>query len=292
MNPGNSETPLQSVADTAFWIAHFRALETERPDALFRDPLAARLAGERGKRIADAMPTSRIVDWTVAMRTCIIDEFIAEAIGKGADTVLNLGAGLDTRPYRMDLPQDLRWIEADYAHLIEYKEEKLQGEKPRCRLERVRIDLADLAQRREFLQRVDAESRDVLVLTEGVTPYLDNDAVGSLADDLRNQGRFRRWIVDYYSQKAMQIRHRQDIRRHMRNAPFKFAPGDAFEFFRRHGWKTAAIRYLADEAERARRPFPLPFVMRIALRLGSLFAPREKREAFRKFAGYLVLEPG
>jgi len=36
---------IEHVTDTAFWIASLRALESERPDALFRDPLAGLLAG-------------------------------------------------------------------------------------------------------------------------------------------------------------------------------------------------------------------------------------------------------
>jgi O-methyltransferase involved in polyketide biosynthesis len=47
------------------------------------------------------------------IRTVIIDDRIKLAIGEGVDTILNLGAGLDTRPYRMDLPKTLRWVEFD-----------------------------------------------------------------------------------------------------------------------------------------------------------------------------------
>jgi O-methyltransferase involved in polyketide biosynthesis len=56
-----TEPLIRNVSDTAFWIAHHRAIETERPDALFRDPLAARLAGEHGEKIAAAMPTRRMI---------------------------------------------------------------------------------------------------------------------------------------------------------------------------------------------------------------------------------------
>jgi O-methyltransferase involved in polyketide biosynthesis len=50
-------TPLiENVSDTAFWVAHHRGLEGERADALFRDPLAKVLAGERGRQIAESMP--------------------------------------------------------------------------------------------------------------------------------------------------------------------------------------------------------------------------------------------
>jgi O-methyltransferase involved in polyketide biosynthesis len=42
-----AEPLVRNIADTARWVAWFRAQETLRPDAVFRDPLAARLAGER-----------------------------------------------------------------------------------------------------------------------------------------------------------------------------------------------------------------------------------------------------
>jgi O-methyltransferase involved in polyketide biosynthesis len=91
---------IEHVMDTAFWVASDRSLEGERPDALFRDPLAAVLAGEKGRRIAESMPNHRAMVFVVALRTTAIDRLIASAIERGADTVLNLGAGLDTRPYR------------------------------------------------------------------------------------------------------------------------------------------------------------------------------------------------
>jgi O-methyltransferase involved in polyketide biosynthesis len=47
---------VSNVSDTARWVATYRAWETARPDALFRDPLAARLAGERGQAITAMMP--------------------------------------------------------------------------------------------------------------------------------------------------------------------------------------------------------------------------------------------
>jgi hypothetical protein len=95
---------IEHVSDTAFWVARHRANESARPDALFHDPLAARLAGERGAEIARTLPNAHMTGWAVVMRTLIIDELILSAIAQGVDTVVNLGAGLDTRPYRMALP--------------------------------------------------------------------------------------------------------------------------------------------------------------------------------------------
>ena len=43
---------VRNISDTAMWAAAYRARETERPGALFRDPFAKRLAGPRGEQIA------------------------------------------------------------------------------------------------------------------------------------------------------------------------------------------------------------------------------------------------
>src|SRR5690606_19356298 len=97
-------TPIADVSDTALWVAAFRALESERPAALFQDLLAATLSGERGRAIARAMPYPKILAWMMAVRTVAIDRLIFEAVDAGVDTVVNIGAGLDTRPYRLELP--------------------------------------------------------------------------------------------------------------------------------------------------------------------------------------------
>jgi methyltransferase (TIGR00027 family) len=284
-------SPINDVSDTAFWIAYHRALETERNDALFKDPWAASLAGTRGRRISEAMPTSGIVAWTVALRTRIIDEYLAAAIASGIDTVLNLGAGLDARPYRLKLPAALQWIEADYPHVIEYKESVLRDALPACRLERVKIDLANTAERQALLDRVDAGAQGALILTEGVVPYLSNEAVASLADALRSMNCARFWVLDYFSQQALEFRRRRRVERAMANAPFKFAPGDWFVFFQDHGWALGQIRYFPDEAQRLGRPMPLPFLARGVMRMSRLWMPAARRKAFRTFGGYALLEP-
>src|SRR4051812_22270841 len=103
-----TQTKAGSVSETAHWIAAYRAMETRRPDAIFRDPFAARLAGPLGDKVPKAIPP-----WPMIARTRVIDDLILDSIGAGVDRVLNLAAGLDTRPYRLALPKSLRWIEAD-----------------------------------------------------------------------------------------------------------------------------------------------------------------------------------
>jgi methyltransferase (TIGR00027 family) len=145
MNPPNA---VRGVSDTALWVAYFRALESRRADALFHDPYAERLAGEHGFRIANTLPHGNKQEWAWVTRTYLFDQFLAGAIQDGADLVLNLAAGLDARPYRMNLPEALQWVEIDFPDIIAYKDGVLASEKPRCRLERIALDLSDLKARR------------------------------------------------------------------------------------------------------------------------------------------------
>jgi methyltransferase (TIGR00027 family) len=286
-----AEPLVQHVSDTAFLIAHHRAIESARPDALFHDPLAARLAGEKGRSISEALPTAGMTGWMVSMRTVIIDDFIRDAIARGIDTVVNLGAGLDTRPYRLELPAALSWIEVDYPDVIAFKEARIGADRPRCKLERIGLDLADLPSRRSLFRRLDGEAGRLLVLTEGVVPYLDVDQAASLADDLRALTRVDGWIVDYVSPESHAYRRRSGTERFLRQTPFKFRPPDWFAFFAQHGWRPRQMRYLADEGQRLRRRPPLPLRIRVLMAVTRPLTPAARRGAFRKSAAYAVLEP-
>jgi methyltransferase (TIGR00027 family) len=281
---------IQNVSDTAFLVAGFRAAETEREKPLFRDPLAAKLAGDHGRNILATVPGSFVGAWSVVIRTVIIDGFIEQAIAGGVDTILNLGAGLDTRPYRMELPRSLRWIEVDYPHVIEVKEERLADDVPRCRLERLALDLTDRAARKAFLAGVNAEAGKIFVLTEGVTPYLTEADVGALADDLRQTDKVRFWINDYFSPEALKFGAKVR-RKFMRNAPFQFAPKDWFAFFTEHGWQASEVCHISEEAGRLGRPIPLPFGLRLWVKVANIFASRARRKRMRRFAAYVLLTP-
>ena len=281
---------VENVSDTAFWVAHYRGVETDRPDALFRDPLAAVLAGDRGRNIAESMPRPFITAWAIAVRTRIIDEFIRDAIAGGVDTVLNLGAGLDTRAYRMDLPPSIHWIEADYPAMIDYKEKLLSRETPRFKLTRVKADLANAAERQQVLRNANAQAGKMLVLTEGVVPYLTNDDVGALADDLAALDHAAFWIVDFFSPELLKQREKWMGRR-TANAPFRFSPDNWFGFFQAHGWRLKEVRYLGEEGDKFGRRIRLPLLGMLVIGAQWLFSSAERRAQSKRNAGYALLEP-
>jgi hypothetical protein len=83
------------------------------------------------------------------------------------------------------------WL-ADYSRVIEFKEKRLASEKPRCQLERVKLDLANVSERRQMFATINARAKKVLVLTEGIVPYLSIEEVGSLARSSTNNRRLIR----------------------------------------------------------------------------------------------------
>lgn len=288
-----SEPAIQNVSDTAFMVAVYRAMETERPDALFRDPLARRLAGERGKAIVASVERHAFFGrWFVVIRTHVIDAMLKAAVAEGVDMVLNLGAGLDTRPYRMDLPATLQWVEVDFPHMIDFKAERLRDEAPRCRLERIKLDLADAEARQALFAGLAKRATKALVLTEGVIPYLTTQAVGDLADALHAEPAFQYWIADYLSPSARKYRKRMEQKMKMQNAPFRFEPEDYFGFFRAHGWEAKEIRYIPQEADRLKRPLALPFIWRALMLVRAMLSGASRRESFRTSVGYVLFTRG
>ena len=276
---------IKHVSDTALWVAHYRARESQRPDALFQDRLAGMLVGDRGPAIAAALDRAfRYIEWSVVMRTSIIDRLLRTLVGEGVDTVINLGAGLDTRPYRLDLPPSLRWIEVDHPSVIAHKETALRAETPGVKLERIALDLADVSARDALFARLGAESSKAVVLTEGVIPYLTEDQVASLAASLHAQRAFQFWITEYFAPQM--YRHFRSRRRqaHLRNAPFVFFPPEWFAFFRAHGWAPREVAYLAEESIRVGREMPLPLWARMLLKI----SPADKVQAHRRLAGFAV----
>ncbi len=274
---------IRNISDTARWVAVFRARETERPDAVFRDPFARRLAGQRGEQIAASMAFGEKHPWPFVARTWLFDKLIDEQLRRGADMVVNLAAGLDTRPYRMDLPPSLQWIEVDLPEILAHKEELLRDEKPVCRLERVRLDLSDTNARRELFVKLGRRASRVLVVAEGLLIYLTAEEVATLARDLAAPPTFRHWIIDLGSPALLKmLAKKMGAPLDKAGAPLKFAPQQGPDFFVRCGWKPEEIHSTIHAAADLGR---LSFFLRLIAKISSPhFQPRRPWSAVCLFA--------
>ena len=248
------------VSDTARWTALHRATESARADALFHDPLAQRLAGEHGRAIVANVPRSTRNGWWLIARTKIIDDAIAKAISDGCDRVLNLAAGSDTRPYRLDLPPEFPWIEADLPDLLAEKTQLLADQTPRCRLTRAAVDLADPGARDEFFDEALHGATKALVLTEGLLMYLDDRDVVALSGAI-SRPQVTWWMLEFAGPGLKKMMNKK-MAGMLQNAPFKFAPENGLAYFEDLGWRTLDVQPLMLAANRIRR---LPIFMRPAV---------------------------
>jgi methyltransferase (TIGR00027 family) len=164
---------MDPVASTAHWVAAARARESTRTDALFRDPLAAALAGDEGERWMTDVDASAASGY-VAVRTRFFDdELLAAARDRGVRQIAILAAGLDARAYRLDWPAGTRLFEVDRPEVLAYKDRVLAsaGAQPRC----ARATLgADLTRRwaNQLASIGFRKDEPSAWLVEGLLPYL------------------------------------------------------------------------------------------------------------------------
>jgi methyltransferase (TIGR00027 family) len=274
---------IRDISDTARWKAVYRARESERPDAVFRDPFARALAGDRGERIAAALPFGDENAWSFIARTYLFDRLVAKQVAQGCDLVLNLAAGLDTRPYRMDLPASLRWVEVDQPDLLDDKEKILGDAAPVCALERVRLDLSNADARRGLFNRIGRSAKQVLVISEGLLIYLMPGEVGELAKDLATPSSVQHWAVDICSPGLLaMMRERMADLVNEAGAPFLFAPAEGPPFFTAYGWTPIAVRSLMKTAAKLER---LP----LALRMFSMLPEPSGAQGSRPWSAVCLL---
>ena len=282
----NDPSPVRNVSDTALWVAIYRAMESERTDAIFRDPYARRLGGERGEAIVRSMPGGEHSAWPMIVRTAVLDEIGMRCVRAGVKTVLNLAAGLDARPFRLDLPKDLRWIHADLPPVIEYFQERMAGETPRCAMEYAELDLRQEGPRRALFESA-AATGPVLAITEGLLIYLPEAAVIPLARELHDVARARWWLTDLASPKLLKmLEERWAPAGQQENAPFVFGPAEGSAWFAAHGWRELEWHSTFAESLRIKR----------TMRGGAAFwklmdklQSRARRQSSRRLSGILLM---
>jgi methyltransferase (TIGR00027 family) len=245
--------------------------------------VCTRLAGARGEEIAENLSAGNRQIWAWVTRTYVFDQFITEQVAQGVDMIVNLAAGLDARPYRMNLPASLKWVEVDLPDLLSYKQEILRDEKPVCSLDRVSLDLADQNARRELFDQLGSSARRVLILSEGLLVYLTRKQVSSLAEDLARPRSFERWVFDLVSPGLLRMLQRQWQQQLAKaDAPLKFAPREGPNFFTDYGWQPLEVRSILKTAARLKR-------LSFGMQLLALFPESSAEQGKRPWSGICLL---
>jgi methyltransferase (TIGR00027 family) len=192
MTEAQGRSTPSGVWATAVGVARVRALETAREDALFRDPLALAFATAGGAGPGTPRPARGTEDErrrrlgvaaSIVIRTKFLDDLLDGAAEAGVRQVVLLGAGMDSRAFRMDWPAGTRLFEVDTAEPLHFKASVLrqEGAVPGCERTTVAVDL-----REDWPGALAAAGHDPALPTawiaEGLLIYLPEEAVELLLD--------------------------------------------------------------------------------------------------------------
>jgi len=180
------------TAPTSRWMAAARARESERPDRLFCDPLAAALAGPTGFSWLERMELAaggRGPALYAVIRTRFFDDFLLDACRRlQARQVVLAAAGMDARAFRLDWPSRTKLYELDLPEVLDAKARVIEDNAANATCERrtVGVDLQESAWPDALLAAGYHPERQSIWLIEGLLFYLSEDAVHGILETVRS----------------------------------------------------------------------------------------------------------
>jgi methyltransferase (TIGR00027 family) len=187
--PDRAENYGQFVPFTARMMAAMRARESERPDRLFEDVWAARLAGPEAFARVDAQLTPQDQAY-VAVRTKFFDDFFRQ---HPLPQVVLLAAGLDTRAYRLPWPAQTSLYELDQPEVMAYKTTLLQEAVAPCQHHLLAADLTQPWAERLLAAGYRPEQPSIWLM-EGLLMYLTAAQVGELLATVSQLATVGSWL--------------------------------------------------------------------------------------------------
>lgn len=185
-------------AVTALGLAASRTVESNRADHLISDPLARAFfeaAGmnlpmrldwpEPGEAVTDTERLHLHGSRYIGLRTRFYDDLLLQAAHRGLKQAVLIGAGLDTRAFRLALPADFHLIELDYDALLEWKQTVVEARAaiPSCRRSWIGTDLRE-DWTAELSRRELDTAQPAAFIAEGLLPYLTPEEQRSLLDQI------------------------------------------------------------------------------------------------------------
>lgn len=164
---------MNPVSNTAFYCCGIRMEDARRKNPVCNDIFAERFMDERGMLIFEPFKFEKMPNISNISRCRIIDDYVrAELSVNDKLTIITIGSGFDSRPYRL---KGGNWLELDEPRIINYKSDRLPVEECPNPLRRIAVDFAreSLA---EILESERSDDHTVFVI-EGVFMYLEAQAI-------------------------------------------------------------------------------------------------------------------
>lgn len=243
------------LALTASWTAAVRAQESEREDRLFDDPWASALAGADGLAwLEQGSAESAVAD---VLRTRFFDDYLLRvAREEGIRQVVLVGAGLDTRAFRLEWPTGMKVFELDQGAVLERKQEIMDeaGAQPKCERHVVAVDL-DGDWGTELKAAGIAEKQPAIWLLDGFLCRLSPDDLGRLLVRVLNTSSPGSYLAfDIINGATLTAPSTQSwVQTQARaGAPCVGTMDDPKALLRRKGWKAELTQMGSDEANHGR----------------------------------------
>jgi methyltransferase (TIGR00027 family) len=172
---------IQPLPLTAFYCCALRAADAASATPVCGDSLAGRfIDADTLLRLGPALKIPGPAASNVA-RHRIIDDIVRSSLAANRNRrIIVLGAGLDTRPFRLEGGQ---WWELDDAALLAFKEERLPARTAPNALTRIPVDFTQ-AELSDSLTPL-AGDDEALVVLEGVSMYLPTATLEKTAATVR-----------------------------------------------------------------------------------------------------------
>lgn len=237
---------MHAVSYTAQWMAAARSLESEREDALFTDPLASALAAPDGFRLIERYAGGGLLPF-ISIRTRFLDDAIGELRSDPAiRQVVLIAAGMDTRAFRLDWPEDTVVFEVDHEPLLVEKQRRLTELGAEPRVDR-RVVPADLT--REWLPELEKAgfdpARPTLWVAEALTFFLTEEQAGGLLKTLGSvSAPGSRLALDILGRALLRSPFSKPFLDRLADdgTPWIFGTDKPEEFLLAHGWKVDELK--------------------------------------------------
>ncbi|MBB4862669.1 O-methyltransferase involved in polyketide biosynthesis [Pseudomonas nitritireducens] len=188
---------LRGTPETLLITLYAKAKESELPDSLLRDHFSRQAVAQIDYDFA-RLRIGRAEQVGIALRAKLFDDWVRDFLARHPScVVLQLGCGLDSRVFRIDPPSGVQWFEVDFPQVIALRE-KLYPPRENCHLLATPLTAPDW-------WRAVPTGRPVLLVAEGVLPYIETEEVFWLLRSLTAHFGGGELLFDGYSRLGIRL---------------------------------------------------------------------------------------
>ena len=226
---------MNPISNTAYYCCGVRMEDAKKTPSICNDVYAERFMDESGKQIFEPFKSEIMPNISNITRCRLIDDYLLAELGEDDQlNIITIGAGFDSRPYRL---KGGNWLEIDEPQIISYKNEKLPVDECSNPLRRISIDFAH----ESLNEKLEAEGtgNHTVFVIEGVFMYLELEAIETTINTI--QGLFPKHVLycDLMTKKFF-TKFAQSVHSKLvaSGGTFSERPDSPEQIFTQHNYKT------------------------------------------------------